>query len=369
MLYKPYGQTGKDVSAVAFGGMRFEDPADRDACCELVRYAHSRGVNYFDTAPCYCDDLSEAIMGEALSALPRESYYISSKSAKPDGDEFRAQLETSLERLKVDAIDFHHIWCVYSLDDFQTRIDSGAVEAAFKAKEEGLVNHVAISGHMNGDDFSQVLARYPFEGVTLGYSAINFPYRRAAVDFAGDKQMGVVTMNPLAGGLIPQNAERFDFLRRGESISVVEAALRFNVSHPAISAALVGFSNKAHVDEAVSAVTDFAPYGHDAQVDLEQHILDSFDALCTGCRYCLPCPVGLNVPGLMDAWNMNTLATGDDIEKTILQRLWYHWDLKPDAATECIQCGACEERCTQHLPILERLGELAKLAGKPIPPL
>ncbi len=368
MLYKPYGQTGKDVSAIAFGGMRFEDPTDHDVCCELVRYAHSRGINYFDTAPGYSSDLSESIMGDALSTLPRGSYYISTKSAKPDGDDYRAQLETSLERLKVDSIDFQHIWCVYSLDDFQSRIDGGAVDAAFRAKEEGLVKHVVISGHMNGDDFAQVLARYPFEGVTLGYSAINFPYRRAAVDFAGEKHLGVVTMNPLAGGLIPQNAERFDFLRQGEPASVVQAALRFNVSHPAITAALVGFANTAHVDEAVDAMEGFTPYAHDTQLALEEHILDSFDALCTGCRYCLPCPVGLNVPGLMDAWNMNALATGD-IESTIIKRLWYHWDLKADTATECIQCGACEQRCTQHLPIIERLADLAKFAGKPIPPL
>ena len=100
---------------------------------------------------------------------------------------------------------------------------------------------------MLGDEFKQVLAEGHFEGVTLGYCAINFPFRQAAVDAAGGRGLGVVTMNPLGGGLIPQQRRAAGFLRRPEDRSVVEAAIRFNISQPAITAALVGFTtNAAH---------------------------------------------------------------------------------------------------------------------------
>lgn len=355
MLTRAYGRTGEKVSVIGFGGMRFADPGDLQQCCDLILYAHSRGINYFDTAPLYCDDQSEAIMGNALAQLPRSSYYVTSKSSKHSGEELRCELERSLERLRVDCIDFYHIWHLMNPEDWQQRLQGGAVEAAIKAREEGLIRHLVFSSHMRGDEISLVLAEDIFAGVLLGYNVLNFPFRTAAVEAAGKKQLGVVTMNPLGGGLIPQNPERFAFLTQGGQ-NLVSAALGFNLSHPSITSALVGFANRGEVDLAVAAVSGFQPIDAEQLHAIEASLEDSFDGLCTGCGYCLPCPVDIPIPQYLDAYNQIILSQGK--RKAALDRLKWHWGLTGAKARDCTQCGACEDRCTQHLPIIERLAEL-----------
>lgn len=356
MLYRNYGKTGKDISTIGFGGMRFANPLNLEESSELVLYAHSQGINYFDTAPMYCDDRSEGIMGAALSQLPRESYYVSSKCSRPSANELQKSLEQSLERLQVETIDFFHIWHLMNPDDWQKRLQGGAVEAAIRAKEQGLIRHLVCSSHMQGDELSAVLDENIFEGVLLGYNVLNFPYRSAAVKLAGSKGLGVVTMNPLGGGLIPQNPERFSFLAEDNAGGVVEAALRFNVSNPYISSALVGFSNKDEIDQAVAAMEKFTPDSEQRQSRIKQKIEAAFNDLCTGCGYCLPCPVDIPIPKYLDAYNQILLKQGE--RDAALDRLKWHWNLTGGKSKECIQCSLCEERCTQHLPIQQRLADL-----------
>jgi hypothetical protein len=360
MWTKPYGKTGKDVSVISFGGMRFPEPEKIDEMAELVVYAHQKGINYFDTAPYYCQDKSEDIMGAAFKQMEPGTFYTSTKCGSADGDQLRASLEKSLKRLGQEKITFFHIWCVLDMDAWQSRKDGGAVQAALKAKEEGLVEHVVVSSHMQGKDLGSMLSEGFFEGVTLGYCAINFPYREEALRQAGKLDLGVVTMNPLGGGLIPDFADRFNFIQGPEDPSVVAAALRFNVSNPNVTSALVGFSTKDHVDQAIDAVADFEPYPAGRIDQIRENVVDAFDGLCTGCGYCLPCPEGVEIPKMMDAYNLYLLY--DKQPKKPIGRLKYHWGTSPEAAQACSLCGACETRCTQHLPIGERLQEIQALS-------
>jgi uncharacterized protein len=354
MLYKAYGSTGKKISAVSFGAMRFDNPTDIDANADIVLHAYRQGINYFDTAPYYCDDQSEDIVGAAARQMKPGTFYLSTKCSSSSGDELRKSLERSLQRLGAQRIDVFHIWCVLQPEQWRQRKSGGAVAAALKAKEEGLISHVAISSHMAGEDIAEVLAEGVVEGVTLGYSAINFPYRQKALDAAGKAKVGVVAMNPLAGGLIAWNAERFDFLKAADDADVVSAAIRFVISQPAITSALVGFTTKAHVDQAVAGMANFKPYAAAHMEAVKRRIESSFDGLCTGCGYCLPCPQGVEIPKLMDAYNHKILKG-----EPLADRLRWHWDLTPAAAEACTGCGACLEKCTQHLPIVERLKEMA----------
>lgn len=358
MRCKPYGKTGKDVSVIGFGGMRFVDPDDIDANASLVLGAYRKGINYFDTAPSYCAGKSEVIMGAAMRQMTPGTFYVSTKSACPNGSDLRAELEQSLRRLGVERIDFFHIWYVVTMDEWRQRQKGGAVTAALKAREEGLIGHLAISSHLPGDELATVLAEEPFEGVTLGYCAINFPYRARALEAAEKLGIGVVTMNPLSGGLIPRNAERFAFLRGPDDPSVVAAALRFNVSHPAITCALVGFTETREVDEAVSAVENFEPYDQQRIDAIRSDVIESFNDLCTGCGYCLPCPEGIDIPRMMDVYNWMMLRSD---RQTVMGRMGGHWHLSAKDAEACTGCGECEERCTQQLPIRERMKEISKL--------
>ena len=362
MLHKSYGKTGKEISVIGCGGMRFTQPENIDANAEIVLHAYRRGINYFDTAPYYCSDKSEDIMGAAIRQMQPGMFYISTKSSAADGGKLREELERSLKRLDVQSIHFYHIWSVITQEQWLGRKQGGAVNAALKAREEGLIEHLAVSSHLRGPELEKVLAEGFFEGVTLGYSAINFPLRQQAVTAAGKMNLGVVTMNPLAGGLIPKNAERFDFIREPDDESVVAAALRFNVSQPAVTCALVGFSSLAHVDEACDAMENFQPYDAEHAKRLRLRLQDSFGDICTGCGYCLPCPEGLEIPRLMDAYNHKILG-GENMKS----RLHWHAGVKPAAAQACSLCGECEEKCTQHLPIRERLKEIASLADEADP--
>ncbi len=359
MLYKTYGKTGKRVSVISCGGMRFHNPEDIDANAEILLYAHEKGINYFDTAPGYCQDKSEDIVGAAVRAMEPGTYFVSTKCGASDGDSVRRSIERSLERLGVERIHFFHIWCVVTMEQWEKRKQGGAVEAAFRAKEEGLVEHVVWSTHMRGEEIASVIDEGIFEGVLLGYCAINFPFRERAVEAARKAGIGVVTMNPLGGGLIPQHAERFDFIRGPRDPDVVSAALRFNISNPGITSALVGFSSKEQVDAACAALEGFEPYEPEHLESLKRQITENFNELCTGCGYCLPCPQGVEIPKLMDAYNFRLLLGRDE---DILNRLRWHWGVPAANAAQCVQCGRCEELCTQQLPIMERLKHIAALA-------
>jgi len=360
MWRKPYGRTGKEISVVGFGGMRFANPDDTDANAEVVLHAYRRGVNYFDTAPGYDAGKSEQIYGAAFRQMKPGTYYVSTKSMASEPGKYRQDLEASLRRMGLQKVHFHHIWCITSLDSWRKRVAGGAVAEALKAKDEGLVEHVIVSSHLPGEEINVLFDEGPFfEGVTLGYCAANFPYRQAAVDEAGRRGLGVVAMNPLGGGIIPRHAKRFEFIKGPQDPTVVEAAVRFVVSHPDVTCALVGFTTKQHVDQALRAIEDFRPYPPEHYTRLRERILEGFGELCTGCGYCLPCPQDVPIPKLMDAYNMRILE-GSDAE--IDKRLRWHWGLTAEAAKACSLCGQCEEKCTQRLSIRERMEAIAALA-------
>ncbi len=357
MLYRSLGKTGKDLSVISFGGMRFAQPDNLDRCVEMIHYAHSRGINNFDTAPFYCADRSEDIFGAALKNLPRDSYCISSKCGRPDGDEFRRALEKSLTRLGLDQIDVYYVWHLMNEDDWEARLKGGAVDAAVRASEEGLIGHLFCSSHMEGESLARVLEKDIFEGVLLGYNVLNAPYREAAINLAGQHHLGVLTMNPLGGGLIPQNPERFGFLSELRRSSLVQAALHFNLSHPAVTSAVVGMATRRDIDEAVAAIENYRPFLQSERAAVHDNTCKAFAGLCTGCGYCLPCPAKVAIPKHMDSYNQLILSDGDS--NAVKERYRLHWRIPVANAGQCIACGACEERCTQHLPIIKRLAELA----------
>jgi uncharacterized protein len=358
MRYREYGQTGCRVSAIGFGGMRFKDQTDVDGCAALVRMAYDAGINYFDTAIGYGE--SEALFGaafkEMLKTRAEKPFYVSTKTFKSDYDGIRADLETSLQRMGLDAVDFYHMWCVMSPEAYHKRKADGTLDAFRRLKDEGLIRHICISTHMAGDEIGPVLEDFPFDGVLLGYSAMNFPYREAGIEAAARLGRGVVVMNPLGGGIIPQHAERFDFVRTREDETVVEGALRFLIDDRRITVALVGFSAEEQVRDAIRAVDGYRPIPPAERARMRKGLKRFFNALCTGCRYCDHCPEGIPVPRYMDAYN-HALLSGDT--KAMVERLRFHWSIKDDADLKrCTLCGRCEDACTQKLPIRDRLKEI-----------
>jgi len=368
MYYKEYGNTGIKVSAVGFGGMRFNEEdvkAGRfEKCAEIPIYAFEKGINYWDTAPYYNEDHSETIHGIALSQVKRSELYISSKTNfgtlydEPNRDNFRKRLESSLKRLQTDYIDFYHMWCMLNLESWQKHMEQ--IYRFFEdAKAEGLIRNIVFSSHMQGNDIEQVVDSQKFKGMLIGYNALNYRFRQSGINKAYESGMGVVAMNPLGGGTIPQDPEAFGYLTEGTDLTVAQAATRFVASHREITIALVGCETKEHVDDAVKAVVGLEERPAQEIVKAYETKGVSFNDLCTGCGYCKSCPVDIPIPKYMDAYNKYIF--GKKEASVCTDHLKYHWGTDTEAAKTCIACGICEQECTQHLPIVERLKEISKM--------
>lgn len=359
MIYKPYGKTGKKVSAIGFGGMRFPDNCSIEEGAEVVRYANQLGINYFDTAPNYCLDRSEDIFGEAFKNMPND-FYVSTKSslsADPTADDVRRRLERSLKRMGLEKINFYNMWCILTYDQYKKVIaKDGPYWGALKAKEEGLIDHLVFSTHASGEEIRMMVEDGLFEGVTLGYNAVNFPYRAEGIEAAYKQGLGVVTMNPLGGGLIPQHQDYFSFLRQNEEESTIQAALRFNASHESISVVLSGMGSKEEVKHNVEAVKNIEVFGKEKIDSIKGHLREEMNGFCTTCQYCKHCPKGIDIPLYMEMYNSYILTGLDGVKEKYKENK--NWGLikegKPGAA-DCIKCGKCEKLCTQKLDIVKRL--------------
>ncbi|MBC8584192.1 aldo/keto reductase [Youxingia wuxianensis] len=364
MIYKEFGHTGEKTSLIGCGGMRFrkeEYENDLDKCADVVLHAYRRGINYFDSAPLYCGDHSLDIFKRAISQMDRSKIYITSK-ASPENtgektqDDMLRSIENSIKRLGVDYIDFFHLWCVLDFDMFVRYEKMGMLKAMMKAKERGLIKHINISTHASGKDIEKMLETGYFEGVLLNYNATNFIYRQEGLAAAKRLGIGVITMNPLGGGLIPRNPEFFSFLKEAADDTVAKAAIRFNASHPEINVVLAGVSCKEEVDQAVNAIENLRPVTADQLDNIKKHLTSHFNSMCTLCDYCKGCPAGIPVSKFMDTYNQY-MINGNDVS-AMDNQLVNLWDIPHTLAGSCLKCGACERKCTQHLPIIKRLQEI-----------
>jgi aryl-alcohol dehydrogenase-like predicted oxidoreductase len=173
MIYNRYGSTDIEVSAIAFGGMRFNESDGLGSCAELVKAAYEAGINYFDTAPGY--GRSEDIFGLAFKEMkktrPQRPFYVGTKTfgAKPAA--VRKDLETSLKRMGLDYVDILYMWCIQTLEAYYQRKKSGALKEFEKLKNEGLIRYICVSSHMRGPDIEKMLSDYPFDGVLIRLAA------------------------------------------------------------------------------------------------------------------------------------------------------------------------------------------------------
>jgi len=359
MLYREYGQTGKKVSLLGFGGMRFAHVDDHEECVRTMLAAAEGGVNYFDTAPGYFETRSETVFGKAFAEFRRRNlpFYAATKTFASTPDAIRKEIEAQLKRLDIPAIDFYHIWCIMDLDGWRGRKKDGVLETFRKLKEEGLIRHICVSSHLIKEGIKELLMEGVFEGVLFGYSAYNFRTRQAAFDAIKEKKLGAVVMNPLGGGVIPDNPDRFTFIQRpGEGI--VASALRFLWDHAEITSTLVGFQTAEQVREALAAIEGYQPRTAAELAALKSGAQTSFEGICTGCAYCDDCPQGVPIPKFMDTYNQKILSSGS-VDDPIADRLKWHWSLDRSVAGKCTACGQCEKACTQHINIIERLKEIA----------
>ncbi len=372
MRYKEFGKTGKRVSILGFGGMRF-DPKDEAKAIRSVHRAVELGINYFDTAPGYCEDKSETFIGKALELLPKEkkqSVYVSTKShymSDPTADDVRKRIDNQLKTLRLEIIPFYNMWCIMDMEQFKIIMEPGGpYEGALKAKQEGLIEHICGTAHASGDDIAEIVKADVFEGMTLGYNIMNHMYRKKGLEAAAAAGLGVVTMNPLGGGMLTQDEQMLSVLKDDESDSFIAAALRFNFSHSEITIVLSGMKKEAEVKANVKTAESI----DQTDPSVTQNLLQRFESLgesfCTTCGYCLEhCPEKIQIPLYASMWDRVRMKQPEEVRRVYKIYLAQEdrW-LKGKRASDCTQCGECEEHCTQKLPIRESMKKIAEFLGE-----
>lgn len=366
MQYRHYGNTQKQVSLLGMGTSRLSgNEAQFSVNVDLVHRALALGINYFDTAPTYASGTSEKILGAAFQEHRTRDFMVASKSMlsmDPTADNVLRRIESSLKTLHVDKIDFFHMWSVLTLEQYEKIIaPGGPYEGALRAREQGLIEHICVSVHCSGAELEQIILDGRFDGVTLGFNALNYRHRLEGLCLASSRGMGVAVMNPLAGGLIPQNPAYFQHLRR-DGRTVAAGAIQFVASHPEVSTILIGVNSERDILEAVEALENAPPLDKRQWEEIAGRLPVPAEPLCTMCGYCQGCPAGIQVSRLMGAYNEYVLSNQNETHFHEWRKMYY--GAYPFETVECIKCGRCEKKCTQHLPIIHRIQAINEICGK-----
>jgi hypothetical protein len=382
MQYREFGTTGKKVSVLGFGAMRLptleDGTVDLEQSVPLLRRGIDLGINYIDSAYVYIKGTSEVAVGQAIKAYPRESIYITTKipTNKPEesaGDEWRRKLEESLKRFDTPYIDFVLMHGL-AWDSFTGHISEPghALEVARKAQAEGLIKHLCFSSHDTPENIIRLIDTDEFETVLLQYNYLD-EHNALAIDRAAEKKMGVVVMGPIAGGrlVIPDGVIKDT---EGQlEVKTPELALRYVWSNPNVDIALSGMSSLQMIEENVASANknELNEAENQRVQELVQQNLKLSELYCTGCGYCMPCPHGVNIPenfrymNWFKVWGFEEQAK-KAYAKLGSDNLWTPWGGRTEGlnAEACLQCGECEPKCPQNIPIIEQLEETARTLGK-----
>ena len=368
MQYTKFGKTGVDLSKLGFGAMRLPSRMvdgktvyDEDEGMRILRRAYELGVNYFDTAPYYCDKVSEVIVGKALKPF-RDKVYISTKNPieNASGDDFEKRLEASLGNLSTDYIDFYHMWGI-SLEGFVNEIDvkDGPLDRAKRLKEQGVIRHISFSFHDKSENMIEIIKRSDgvFESVLCQYNLLDRS-NEEAIAFADEQGLGVVIMGPVGGGRLGAPSKTIQSLLPGKVYSSPELALRFVLSNPHVSVALSGMSSMAMVEENCLITERAVPLTAEDDILIKAAMEENKrleELYCTGCNYCMPCPQEVNIPEIFKMMNYHRVYNLTDYAKAEYAEIGKNEWKNYKSAEACADCGLCEQKCPQKLKIREQL--------------
>jgi predicted aldo/keto reductase-like oxidoreductase len=377
MLYRKLGKSGREVSILGFGCMRLPikngsqsaadilDPAkgiDEEKAIQLIHYAMDQGVNYFDTAYPYHNGKSEPLLGKALQGH-REKIMIATKLPAwlvKGEDDFDKFLHEQLQRLNTSYLDFYLLHGL-GRQTWSRMKELGALRFLDRILSDGRARYVGFSFHDDIRIFKEIVDGYDWALGQIQYNYLDRDYQagREGLEYASSRGMGVVIMEPLRGGgladKIPGELQAL-WDSAPEKRSPAEWALRWVWNHPEVSTVLSGMNAMAQLKENIKVASEVRPNSLSAQeLALIDRVTDTYKKMlkidCTACAYCMPCPQGVNIPQNFRLYN--ELAMFQDPEITFAR---YNRFLTPEQrAGNCAECGECEERCPQHIKIMDEL--------------
>ena len=370
MKYRTMEKLGLRPSAFGLGCMRFNGDASGDSTIDekkaiaLIRRAIDGGVNYLDTAYTYLGKTSEIVVGKALRDGYREKVTVATKmplGAVKEGGRaaMEAVLAEQLGKLQTDHIDFYlmHGLNKKEWEDFKA---IGAPQFFDDMKREGKIRFKCFSFHGPYEDFEYILNDYDWDMVQIQYNFMDIDNQAGTkgLKLAGEKGIPVVIMEGLLGGRLSKAPDNVQALYDAFPVkrSSVEWAFRWLCNHPEVSVVLSGCNEEEQIDENLR-IFDSVEAGIMSEAeeklieDVRKAYLYRTKIGCTGCKYCMPCPCGVNIAGIFAAWNNISLYDLDPKDDWGIKRI----KEKAEGADNCAECGACEAACPQNLPIIESL--------------
>jgi len=361
MQYRDYGKTGKKVSALGYGAMRL--PKDEDYAVQCMVRGLELGINYIDTAYGYGDGWSERMVGRAAKQFGRDKVYLATKNPLQDDtkDGWWKRTERCLENLDTDYIDIFKIVHALSWDAWE-RISKpgGVIEAITDARDQGIFKHCAFSCHDSPENMIKLIDTGFFEGMLLQYNLLD-RRNEDVIAHASEKGMGVEVMGPVGGGRLGMSSEKLEGLIK--AASTPELALRFVLANPKVSVAFSGMSDMDQVEENCATASREEALSPQELENIEAALIENnklADLYCTGCDYCMPCPNNVGISRCFAAMNLHRVWGLTEHAKSMYRRLGPDNRRGMLQADACVECGQCEPKCPQNIPIIEQLKETHK---------
>lgn len=367
MEYREMKNIGTKTSLLGFGCMRFPTNADgsinEEEALAMIDKAYHAGVNYFDTAYPYHGGKSEGVTGKALARYPRDSYYLATKLpiwAIQTIEDVERIFHEQLDRLQKDYVDFYLLHAL-NKNRWELIKELHIIEYCEKLRAEGKIKYLGFSFHDSYEVFEEILTSYHWDfcQIQLNYMDKDEQATLKGVELAERLHIPMVIMEPVKGGSLAQLPEDISKLFRAVKPEASDSswALRYVASFSNIKVVLSGMSTMAQVEDNLKTFTDFEPLSEKEQ-ETVMLVADALHARvqngCTGCKYCMPCPAGVNIPGSFQVWNeYHMYQNVQDTKNT------WRGEIPEEARPKnCIKCGKCERVCPQKISIREDLAKV-----------
>lgn len=371
-----FGNTSAKPSRLGFGAMRLpcidKNPAniDYEKATEMIRYAIDNGVNYIDTAYVYHSEKSEEFLGYALSDGYRDKVYLATKSPVWKAlkfEDYEIFLDTQLKRLKTDHLD---MYLTHALDKERwvqlKKLD--AFKFLDSMKKSGKIKYAGFSFHDELNAFKEIVDGYDWDFCQVQHNYIDRKYQAGTegIDYAYEKGLGIVVMEPIKGGKLsktPPDDIKNIWGSLLEDNTYSDLALRWVWNNPKVSVVLSGMNTLDQVKANISAMKKFGINNlNEEQKKIYERVREKFleytKVNCSACGYCMPCPQGVNIPGIFEIYNESIMFNNKEASIN-LYNLFY----KDSGADKCVACGACEAQCPQNIQIIDTLREVREYFG------
>ncbi len=335
MEYRVLGKTGLKISRLGLGGIPIQK-IDAAGTKVLLEKLVENGINYIDTARGYT--VSEEYLGFALEGI-RDKFVLATKSMSRTKEAMAKDIDISLTNLRTDYIDLYQIHNPNAKDLEQVMAPGGALEALQEAKAQGKIGHIGVTLH-SADLFRQAVELPWVETIMFPYNIVE-TQGEELIAKCKEKDIGFICMKPLAGGAIDDAV----------------TALRFIVSNPNVTVAIPGMAEEAEIAQNIAAAENTAPLTEQERAKIAMIRQELGTNFCRRCNYCAPCTVGINIPGVF-------LFEGYYSRYNLKQWALDRYAVLPKKASDCVGCGACEDRCPYQLPIRQMLKNVAQVLGK-----